>query len=73
MSKEKKELTFETAIKELEEILERLENEDTPLDQMVLLYEQANKLAEICRNKLESANQKISKLVKGEDGKYLEE
>ena len=73
MSKEKKELTFETAIKELEEILERLENEDTPLDQMVLLYEQANKLAEIYRNKLESANQKISKLVKGEDGKYLEE
>ena len=73
MSKEKKELTFETAIKELEEILERLENEDTPLDQMVLLYEQANKLAEICRNKLESANQKISKLVKGQDGKYLEE
>ena len=35
MSIEKKELTFEVAIEKLEAILKKLENEDTPLDQMV--------------------------------------
>ena len=67
------ELTFEAAIDKLEHILKKLENEDTPLDQMVELYEKANKLANICRLKLKSADKKMTELVKNENGEYSEE
>ena len=67
------ELTFEAAIDKLEHILKKLENEDTPLDQMVELYEKANKLADICRSKLKAADKKMAELVKNENGKYSEE
>ena len=66
-------LTFETAITKLENILKKLENEDTPLTQMVELYEQANKLADICRTKLKAADKKMTKLIKNENGQYSEE
>ena len=66
------ELTFEAAIDKLENILKKLENEDTPLDQMVELYEKANKLADICRSKLKAADKKMAELVKNENGEYLE-
>ncbi len=66
------ELTFEAAIDKLENILRKLENEDTPLDQMVELYEKANKLADICRSKLKAADKKMAELVKNENGEYLE-
>ena len=70
---EENKLTFETAIEKLEDILKKLENEDTPLDQMVELYEKANKLADICRLKLKAADKKMAKLIKNEDGQYSEE
>ena len=66
-------MTFETAIEQLETILKKLENEDTPLTQMVELYEQANKLADICRAKLKAADKKMTKLIKNENGQYSEE
>ena len=73
MVDKKSELTFEEGIQKLEKILLKLESEDTPLDQMISLYEQANKLTDICRKKLDEANQRMTKLVKGEDGNFLEQ
>jgi len=73
MASEEDKLTFEEAIDKLEGILKKLENEDTPLDQMVELYEKANKLADICRSKLKAADKKMAELVKNENGKYSEE
>ena len=73
MAGEEDKLTFEEAIDKLEGILKKLENEDTPLDQMVELYEKANKLADICRSKLKAADKKMAELVKNENGKYSEE
>ena len=73
MTNEGDKLTFEQAIDKLEGILKKLENEDTPLDQMVELYEKANKLANICRLKLKSADKKMTELVKNENGEYSEE
>ena len=72
MSTEKNNLTFEVAIEKLESILKKLESEDTPLDQMVELYEKANKLADICRSKLKAADKKMAELVKNENGEYSE-
>ena len=73
MTNEGDKLTFEQAIDKLEGILKKLENEDTPLDQMVELYEEANKLADICRSKLKSADKRMAELVKNENGEYSEE
>ena len=73
MVDKKSELTFEECIQKLEKILLKLESEDTPLDQMITLYAQANKLTDICRKKLDEANQRMTKLVKGEDGNFLEQ
>ena len=73
MASEEDKLTFEEAIDKLEGILKKLENEDTPLDQMVELYQKANKLAEICRSKLNGADKKMADLVKNHNGKYSAE
>ena len=73
MASGEEKLTFEAAIEKLEGILKKLENEDTPLDQMVELYEKANKLADICRSKLKAADKKMKQLVKDEDERYSEE
>ena len=70
---ENNDLTFELAINELEMILKKLENEDTPLDEMVSLYEKANKFALICKSKLDAADKKMTKLIKNDEGAYSEE
>ena len=73
MNVKKNDLTFEVAIGKLEDILKKLENEETPLDQMVELYEKANKLTDIWRSKLKAADKKMSKLINNKDGQNLEE
>tara|TARA_Y100000741_G_C18114159_1_gene502222 strand:+ start:289 stop:450 length:162 start_codon:yes stop_codon:yes gene_type:complete len=52
MSENIDKLTFEQGIKKLENILSKLESEDTPLDQMISLYEEANRLTVICKKKV---------------------
>ena len=73
MSENIDELTFEQGIKKLENILSKLESEDTPLDQMISLYEEANRLTVICKKKLDDADQRMAKLVKNENGELSEE
>ena len=73
MSENIDELTFEQGIKKLENILSKLESEDTPLDQMISLYEEANRLTVICKKKLDDADQRMVKLVKNENGELSEE
>ena len=67
------ELSFEQGVKKLEQILLKLENEDTPLDQMIDLYEKANKLTEICKMKLDEADKRMTKLVKNDNNDIVEE
>ena len=73
MSEKTDDLTFEQGIKKLENILSKLESEDTPLDQMISLYEEANRLTVICKKKLDDAGQRMAKLVKNENGELSEE
>ncbi len=73
MDNEEVELSFEQDIKKLENILLKLESEDTPLDQMVNLYENANNLTAICRKKLDEANARMTKLIKNDNGQIIEE
>ena len=60
----KKENNFESALKRLEEISDLLENEDTPLEVSIKLFEEGIELKEFCEDKLKSAKLKIDKIVK---------
>ena len=60
-------LSFEGAISELEEIIERLEDKDISLDEALEKYEQGVKLSKFCANKLKQAEEKIE-IIKDEEG-----
>jgi len=56
-------ITFEDAMKRIEEIVSKLENGNTSLDESVELFEEATKLCAFCNERLETAEQKIKTLT----------
>ena len=63
-------IKFEDAVKGLEDIVERLEKGDLPLDETLSKYEQGIKLYKQCIALLEDAEKKIQILVKDENGVF---
>lgn len=59
----KKEENFEELIVKLEDITNRLEKEQLPLDESVKLFEEGMETAKACNSKLEEAEKKITMLV----------
>jgi len=57
-------IKYEEAIKQLEEIVLKLENGSASLDESISLFEKGTKLVSVCSNKLKSAQQKITLLTK---------
>ena len=57
-------LSFEDALEQLEEIVNKLENEDVSLEESVNLYERGMELSKYCTNTLENAEQRIEKVNK---------
>lgn len=58
------ELTYEQAVKRLEEIVNLLEKNESTLDESIKLYEEGIKLSELCNKKLIEAKQKITEINK---------
>ena len=56
------ELTFETAQKELEQIVERLERGEAELDEAIALWERGEELLRFCLHRLETAEGRIEEL-----------
>ena len=69
MSKEEqsKDLSFEEASVRLDEIVRHLEKGDCPLDKSLALFEEGVGLIKICNAMLDSAEQKIVMLQKGNE------
>jgi len=63
-----KELTFESAVIRIDEIVKLLERGDTPLDKSLSLFEEGAKLIKNCGKMLDDAEQKIVRLQKDADG-----
>jgi exodeoxyribonuclease VII small subunit len=61
------EISFEDAMKRIEEIVADLERGELPLEESLNRFEEAIKLARKCQQQLETAKKRISKLVKAED------
>jgi len=59
---------FEAAMKELEEIVKRLESGDLSLEESLKIFEQGIALSRYCFKKLEAAEKKISILINDEGG-----
>ncbi|MGV3770836.1 MAG: exodeoxyribonuclease VII small subunit [Sphingobium phenoxybenzoativorans] len=56
-------LTFEAALRELEQIVRQLESGDVPLDDSIALYARGEALRKQCAKRLEDAEAKIQKLT----------
>lgn len=67
------EKSFEKSLKELEEIVRKLESGDAPLDDAVKLFEQGVKLADDCSSILKNAEQKVVMLTKNSEGEMQEQ
>ena len=65
---ENNKMSFEEAIKQLEQISVELERGDLNLDESVKKFEEGMKLAKTCSEILENAEKRISILIKTEDG-----
>lgn len=62
--KSKNELSFENALKELEQIAEKLESGNLSLEKSIELFERGIKLSKLCNDMLEEAEGKIEMLQK---------
>ena len=63
--------SFETALKQLEDIVQRLEKGELSLEDSLKLYEEGIQLARLCHTKLEEAEGKIEMLLKNARGEAV--
>ncbi len=66
-------MSFEQALEELKEIVERLEQGQGELDQAIDAYQRGALLKQHCEAKLRDAEQKIAKISLGPDGSVAAE
>lgn len=61
-------VSFEEALKKLETIVEAMESDDLPLDQLIQRFEEGAALAKLCQDRLGEAELKVRRLEEGLDG-----
>ena len=62
-------MTFEEAMKQLEQIVEKLGEGNLTLEESLEIFEQGMQLCKFCNKKLDEAEYKVEKLVETEEGK----
>lgn len=63
-----KSMTFEAALKELEQIVARLEHGEVPLEESIQIYERGEALRSHCDQLLTQAEAKVEKIAISPDG-----
>lgn len=63
-----KNLTFETSMERLEQIVRAMERGDVALDESLKLFTEGTELVRACGKLLDDAEMQIQKVVKGADG-----
>ena len=61
-------LSFEDALRALEDVVRKLESGEVPLDQSIDLYERGEVLRKHCQARLDAAQARIEKIVTGSSG-----
>ncbi len=67
-----KSMTFEASIRRLEEIVQKLESGDLPLEEALKLFEEGTRLVQSGGKLLDEAELQVAKLMKGPDGAPVE-
>jgi len=62
-------LSFEEALRALEDVVRKLETGEVPLEESISLYEKGEQLRRHCQARLDAAQARIEKIVSGPDGK----
>lgn len=62
--------SFEDALRRLEEIVQKLEGGDVPLDRAMDLYEEGVKLSKTCADRLKAAELRLKKLSRTAEGSF---
>lgn len=62
-------MTFEEALRALEDVVRKLETGEVPLEESISLYERGEQLRRHCQARLDAAQARIEKIVQGPDGK----
>ena len=62
-----KDLSFEEALKKLEQIVSRLEDEDIPLEKALKTFEEGIRLSRYCNKRLDEAEKRIQILTQDGD------
>lgn len=62
--------TFEGSLKRLEQIVNKLEQGEVPIEESIALYEEGLALSKTCIEKLTQAELKLKKLSKDIDGNF---
>lgn len=63
------ELTFEEAMNKLEEIVQKLEEGDVPLEKAITYYQEGMNLSKICSDKLNHVQDKMTQII-NEQGEF---
>jgi exodeoxyribonuclease VII small subunit len=61
-------LSFEAALKRLEEIVRKLEGGEASLDEAIALYGEGDRLRQQCETRLQAAQARIEQIQFGRDG-----
>lgn len=64
MLKQPKNLKFEQALKRLEEMVQKLEEGDLPLDESLKVFEEGIELSRFCEQKLNQAEGRVEMILK---------
>ncbi len=69
--KDAAELTYESAVVRVEQIVNSLDRSDLPLADALKMTAEATELIKFCRAKLKDASGKLEKIIAGPDGKAM--
>jgi exodeoxyribonuclease VII small subunit len=64
--------TFEQSLKQLERIVQELEDGDLPLEKAIKKFEEGVELTKFCSQKLDETEKKISILLKNAEGQIAQ-
>ncbi|KIY21970.1 MULTISPECIES: exodeoxyribonuclease VII small subunit [Mesobacillus] len=65
---EEKTLSFEQAMDQLENIVEKLEEGDVPLEEAISFYKEGMELSKLCHDKLKNVEEQLAQIM-NEDGR----
>jgi exodeoxyribonuclease VII small subunit len=61
----KTEISYKDAVKEIEEIIGKIESDELNVDQLTDKVKRVSLLLDICRKKLKTVDQEISRIIEG--------